>query len=117
LFGHRVLVPPGETREQAQRLTRQLAENGFGDLLLFRSGEMKNGISLGVFSKKSNAEQQSDKALQLGIRTDLIPVYRSTESHFLLIRRNTERPIDLEPIRVALKKKTLPIQTVDCRAM
>lgn len=117
LFGHRVLVAPQASSEQAQRLAQHLKQGGVGELLIYRSGEYQDGISLGVFANRSNAQRQSDKARRLGIETELVPVLRPIEAHYVSIRRDADTSIDLAPVRDAVKMDTLPMNAIDCRAI
>lgn len=117
MFGHRVLVAPQENAAQAQILAQRLNKAGIDDLLVYRSGEYANGISLGVFANRSNAERVSVRARRLGIATELVPVLKPVDSHFVSIRRDADTVIDLSPIREALKIESLPVNEVDCRTI
>jgi hypothetical protein len=57
-YGYRVFLPPYKTREEALAATQKLARNGIQDYFVISDDEHKNGISLGLFRKKSGAERR-----------------------------------------------------------
>ena len=87
VFAQRVFVPPQASAEAAERLAERLREGGITDLLVYHSGELRNGISLGVFADPANAERQAARAARLGVATDRVALHRPEDAHFLLVRR------------------------------
>lgn len=75
--GYWVLLPVAASANQAQVQIQKLKENGVKDYFLVATGEMKNAISLGVFSKPKLAKRRRDEVAKLGfevkIRKIVIP--------------------------------------------
>lgn len=64
--GYWVMLPAARSRSQAMVQIQKLKERGVKDYFLVAVGEMKNAISLGVFSKPKLAKQRSDEVEKLG---------------------------------------------------
>lgn len=56
VIGHWVLVPPQPSRAAAEAVAAKLKAKGIKDYWIIGKGELKNAISLGVFSQKDNAD-------------------------------------------------------------
>ncbi|HEX5055841.1 MAG TPA: SPOR domain-containing protein [Gammaproteobacteria bacterium] len=70
-YGYRVFLPPYKTREAALAATQQLAKNGIQDYFVISDDEHKNGISLGLFRKKSGAERRMAQVSRFGFKPQM----------------------------------------------
>ena len=50
---------------------QELADAGVTDTWLFRTGENRNGISLGFFSRKGGAQQRAENVAKKGFDTEI----------------------------------------------
>ena len=55
---YRVYLPPLESRESAARKVRELRGKGLRDVGIIMSGALRNGVSLGVYENRSNADKR-----------------------------------------------------------
>lgn len=69
--GYWVLIPPAPSRSAAEATAAQLKAKGITDLWIVSKGEVKNGISLGVFSQKENADSFVKHAKAKGFRVEI----------------------------------------------
>ncbi|PKM11948.1 MAG: hypothetical protein CVV13_07195 [Gammaproteobacteria bacterium HGW-Gammaproteobacteria-3] len=83
--GYLVYYPAPENFEQALANVDMLKKKGVSDLWLFRKGDFKGEISLGLFKNKQRAEmlqqQFSDKAIQVLVR----PRFKNTKKLYARI--------------------------------
>ena len=66
--GYWVMLPASLSRNQALVEIQKLKEKGIEDYFLIDTGEMKNGVSLGVFSKPRLAKRRQEAVKQQGFR-------------------------------------------------
>jgi len=88
-----VMIPPYKTNSAARDAASKLAKAKVRDFLVIRSGEFKDGISLGLFSQKDGAESRLKEilALKLNIRSpEIRPRTSSARSHWLIVRTNSD---------------------------
>lgn len=64
--GFWVMLPVSGSHNQAKLKIQQLKEKGVNDYFLVAAGEMKNAISLGVFSKAKLAKRRQQDVEKLG---------------------------------------------------
>lgn len=69
--GYWALYPAAQNMAQAKMNVRWLKENGVSDLWLFRKGENRGAISLGLFKKRQGAEKIKEKLLKKGIKIEI----------------------------------------------
>lgn len=69
--GYWVLVPPQASRAAAQAVTKRLQAAGINDFWIVSRGPVKNGISLGVFSQKENADNFLKRATDKGFDAEI----------------------------------------------
>ncbi len=74
-IGFWVVIPPLVDGSRAQAKIDELTRAGLKDIWHFRGGGLKNAISLGMFSKKENAENYSRAVLKKGFKTKIQPRY------------------------------------------
>ncbi len=89
-IGFWVVIPPMTDGSQAQAKIDELAKAGLKDIWHFRGGGLKNAISLGMFSKKENAENFSRKVLKKGFKTKMQPRYLNKTSY--LVKFSIKKP-------------------------
>ncbi len=74
-IGFWVVIPPLVDGSRAREKIAELSRAGLKDIWHFRGGGLKNAISLGMFSKKENAENYSREVLKKGFKTKIQPRY------------------------------------------
>jgi len=99
--GYWVMYPPQKTYEQAKEKFREIKETGISDLWLFPKGVHKNAISLGLYSRRVNAEAANKRAKQKGLATEVLVRYVDVDQHWLEFQ-DTERLSISEESRLAL---------------
>jgi len=70
--GFWLIMQPRETRAEAELLLKSLHDRNIESYLI-TDGEYENGITLGVFSGKENADSYQDKLSAEGVESVLIP--------------------------------------------
>ena len=58
ISSYRVYLPPLESRQRAARKVRELRGKGIRDVAVIMSGSLRNGVSLGVYENRSNADRR-----------------------------------------------------------
>lgn len=99
LIGYYVLIPSVPDLATAEQTNARLRENGFRDTWLFRSGSLRGAISLGLFSRRTNAERHAEKVRRKGFEPELREKYRGNSVYRLqligndnaLVRQSVER--------------------------
>ena len=81
-----VLVPPLADRDAGIEKLRELRDAGFADSWLFRGGEYRNAISLGLFSNRSGAEKHADNVRNKGFDADVRDKLSPVERRWLVLR-------------------------------
>jgi len=84
--GYYVLIPAADNLETAQDTLARLKENQIRDTWLFRSGPLKNAVSLGLFSRRNNAEGLADKVRKKGFEVVLKEKGTKKEVYRLQVR-------------------------------
>ena len=111
-YGYRVYLPPYATREEAVAEARKLAEFGIRDYFIISDDEdKKNGISLGLFRKKSGAIRRMAQVRRFDFKPQMEIRYRDTTIHWLDYRHSTA--LDSEPLWRELTEDTPDIQRLD----
>jgi hypothetical protein len=82
-YGYRVFLPPYKTREEALAATQQLAKNGVQDYFVISDEDRKNGISLGLFRKKSGADRRMEQVSRFGFKPQMEIRYRDNTIYWL----------------------------------
>jgi cell division protein FtsN len=70
-IGFWVVIPPLESSEAAQDMIAKLADAGITDVWHFRSGELNNAVSLGMFFQQENAEKLRQEIELKGFNAEL----------------------------------------------
>mgnify|MGYP000441079401 CR=1 FL=1 len=89
------LVPIGDL-PVLEIVIRQLADAGFEDTWLFRSGPLRNAISLGLFRREASARRHAERVGDKGFSTELKENTSLRERRWLVGRdaRQSNAPID-----------------------
>jgi hypothetical protein len=109
--GYYVLVPPLPDRAAGLRMLDELAAAGFSDTWLFRQGEYRNAISLGLFSRETSADRHADNVAEKGFDVEVRARKTTSERRWLLLRlpRDDSFPNGVSmPDGVEVSKSTCP---------
>lgn len=68
-----VFVPPFDSGEAAEEAVRLMRRDGIVDIMRIKTGEFANGISLGAYRNRSNAERRIEVLRELGYNAELRP--------------------------------------------
>lgn len=82
-YGYRVFLPPYRTREEAVAATQKLAKNGIQDYFIISDEDRKNGISLGLFRKKSGAIRRMEQVSRFDFKPQMEIRYRDNTIYWL----------------------------------
>jgi hypothetical protein len=82
-YGYRVFLPPYKTREEALAATQKLAKNGIQDYFIISDDEHKNGISLGLFRKKTGAVRRMEQVGRFGFKPQMEIRYKDNTIYWL----------------------------------
>lgn len=99
-IGYWVMIPPLESREAAIEKVKQLRASGIKDIRRFVKGDQKDAISLGVFSKRSNALSRLQEIAGKGHRAEVVPRLISVPSYWVDYRSDRTR-VERAAARVA----------------
>jgi len=81
--GFWVIIPPYATQQEARAEESRLASKGVTDYRRFYRGEFKNGISLGIYSRRRNAEIRRAAIEAEGFSPELVPRTRRITEFWL----------------------------------
>jgi hypothetical protein len=81
--GYWVYLPPFASREVAEAKRRELAQRGVRDIAVVHDGPQVNGVSLGYFAHRDNAERRQQDMSALGL-TVKMEVREETREEFTL---------------------------------
>jgi hypothetical protein len=85
--GYYVLIPPLASRQEGNRKLDELSAAGVKDTWLFRSGELRNAISLGYFKREASALRHADTIRRLGFDAEVREKPVQVERLWLLLSR------------------------------
>ena len=71
-----VYLPAADTSAQSRKNVQRLKQKGITDYWLFRRGELKGAISLGLFAKKKGALAMQEKLVQAGFAIKIKERYK-----------------------------------------
>ncbi len=101
--GYWVMLPPQASYAQARKRLQELKAAGISDLWLFHKGAYKNAISLGLYSRLSNAEAARSAAREKGVEAVVQPRQVQMEQYWLGFW-SAQRPPLAEESRLALQE-------------
>jgi len=73
ITGYWVLIPPMKSQQAAIAIESKLKRRGVVDLRRFYRGEFKNGISLGIYTRRWNAEKRQKTITEKGFSPVVLP--------------------------------------------
>lgn len=85
--GYYVLIPPLLSRQEGNKKLDELDAAGVKDTWLFRSGELRNAISLGYFKREASALRHAETIRGLGFGTEVREKSVQAEQIWLLLSR------------------------------
>lgn len=97
--GYYVLVPPLPDRAEGRAKLRELQAAGFKDVWLFRGGEFRNAISLGLFSNAAGAERHAQAVARKGFDVEVRDKSALSQRRWLVLQHGDEDDL----------KKSLPL--------
>lgn len=115
-YGYRVYLKPYATREEAAAEARRLAENGVRDYYIIADDpDKKNGISLGLFRKKSGAIRRMAQVRRFDFKPQMEIRYRDTTIYWLDFEHSPD--VDSEALWRELAEETPELQRLhrDCK--
>lgn len=96
----RVFMPPASNEDIARARVTALKSRGMHDVALIKTGELRNGISLGVYRSADSVRRRMAQARRAGIEAQSrVESYRST-SPWLLASTHSGRTIDANAVRM-----------------
>ena len=96
--GYYVLIPAADDFKSAQDTVARLEENQIKDTWLFRSGPLKNAVSLGLFSRRNNAERLADRVRKKGFEVILREKGTKKEVYRLQVR-GRDTPVNVRAVK------------------
>ncbi len=78
-----VLIPPLPTRKEARAVVEKLKAAGVKDLWLVPKGEMRNAISLGLYSRKDAAYSHAENLRKKGFEVEVKPKQEEVPRYWL----------------------------------
>jgi hypothetical protein len=79
--GYYVLIPAAANASQARRTVENLDAKGISDTWIFPSGDLRNAISLGLFSREQNAQARIEELAKKGVEAQIRPRFRETTGY------------------------------------
>ncbi len=86
-----VLIPPLPSRAEGYQKLKELADAGITDTWLFPSGEYRNAISLGFFSREAGAKRHAANVAGKGFNTEVKEKTSVRQRRWLLLMSNDGR--------------------------
>ena len=86
-----VLIPPLPSRAAGYQKLKELADAGITDTWLFPSGEYRNAISLGFFSREAGAKRHAANIAKKGFATEIKEKTSLRERRWLLLKTDGDR--------------------------
>jgi len=81
--GFWVIIEPYGSQKQAIEAVNILKQQGITDLRRFYKGELKNGISLGMYRREQNAETRRRQIVDKGFPAELLARRKTVLLHFI----------------------------------
>jgi cell division septation protein DedD len=82
-YGYRVFLPPYKTRDDAVAATQRLAKSGIQDYFIISDDDRKNGISLGLFRKKTGAVRRMEQISRFDFKPQMEIRYKDNTIYWL----------------------------------
>lgn len=94
--GYYVLIPPLPDAAAARALVDELRQKGVRDTWVFTGGPLRHAISLGLFSRRENAESHARSIRSKGFNAEQRP--KQNEAIHYAVR--LQAPGELDPVRL-----------------
>jgi len=91
--GYWVITPPLPTNDEARQKVRDLKAAGIRDVWRFTGGEKKNAISLGLFSRRVNADRAKQRAEDRGFSSEVQARFRDKQRYWLEFSSTKKLPL------------------------
>lgn len=112
-IGFWVLIPPLSSQQAAIEKVKQLRASGIEDIRRFVKGDLKDGISLGVFSRKANAQKRQQEIASKGHRADVVPRLITVPSYWIDYRSDPSR-VDRAAARIRESQEGIKNEQYPC---
>jgi hypothetical protein len=100
-----VYYPGGASMEESIATAEMLrSEHGVSDLLVYRSGEMKGAISLGIYSNEQRAKAAQTLLENKGVSAKIMPRYPLESSYAVRLRWNEQQEAAARKTAETLKR-------------
>jgi len=109
-----VYLPAYADKETAQAASKVLAENGIKDYFIISADEETNGISLGLYNKKSFADRRQTDIARLGFKP--LVATREREREYWWLDLETKSPIKDAAWEVDGLSKEIQLTRKECEA-
>lgn len=106
--GYWVYLRPSTNRDEARRRLAELQARGV-DSYIIPKGELENGISLGVFTRRDLAEARLAELTRLGLSVNLHNIERSYREHWVMLGESEEHKLD-ESVWRSLLQENISLQ-------
>ena len=108
--GYWLIIPPLGSQAEASKMLKDLRSKEI-DSFLIAEGEYRNGITLGVFSDKSNMEHYRRELADQGYPVVIVPRVSTREELWLQLRRYSDQqiPKDLAGVLDQQGKNIAPV--------
>lgn len=106
--GYWVYQRPLANRDEARRRLAELQTRGV-DSYIIPKGELENGISLGVFTRRDLAEARLEELKRLGLTVELHNIERSYREHWIMLGESEEHKLD-ESVWLALERENISLR-------
>ncbi len=92
-LGYWVHIPPAASSKEARDIVQVLNRAGISDVQLINSGEMRNAISLGIFSSMENARKRRNEVARQGFDVAINEVKIRKRRYWVALRGSGGRPL------------------------
>ena len=90
ITGYWVLLPPYESASAANEVVKQLKSRDVIDVQRFYKGEYQNGVSLGIYNRRFNAEKRREQIEAKGFSAEVVPRYNEVPRYWIDFRSERE---------------------------
>lgn len=82
ITGYWVVLPPYESASAANKVVEQLKARDVIDVQRFYQGEYQNGVSLGIYNRRHNAEKRKAQIEAKGFFPEVVPRYKEVPNYW-----------------------------------
>ncbi len=83
IVNYQVYVPPLASRSAAKELMGRMKQAGVTHLAIISKADLTNGISLGIYSKKSATKRRASQVREMGYAAEYRPRIQARRVHFV----------------------------------